>query len=244
MPYINNSDSAENIDIYEYSDDYFDAYKKAYNLEVLVQELRTQNRPIGEMISMGLFYFSPYIFRTRIYRDFEFGNYSWIFGNKIQIGGFINGLKNAAQLPMIADNLNTQATQKTFKYIHTMHTHYPFSLDSADCKPSFNAPTKLPAQYKAFVANANHYDNEICAIKESIKILDFLKVDNIYDNTMIVLVSDHSYNDIIEHQMSKKSLGNNPNLLLIIKHFNAYSAMKTDMRLMSNADVYGIYVAF
>ncbi|MGX3011562.1 sulfatase-like hydrolase/transferase [Helicobacter sp. 23-1044] len=240
MPYLQNADSAPKIHIYEYGDDYFESYKNAYNLDDLVQNLRAKNRPIGEMISMGLFYFAPYSFRVRIYRDFEFGNYSWIFGSKVQIGGFINGLKNTSQLPMIADNLNTNATQKTLKYIHTMHTHYPFSLDSADCAPKFNAPSQLPAQFRAFVANPNHYDNEICAIKETIKILHFLKAEKIYDNTMIALVSDHSYNDIIEHNMPKKSLGNNPNPLLMIKHFNANGALKTDMRLMSNADVYGI----
>lgn len=45
------------------------------------------------MLSIGLFYFALYALRTRIYKDFECGNYSWIFGAKMQIGSFINGIK-------------------------------------------------------------------------------------------------------------------------------------------------------
>ena len=241
MPYLQNADSSKGVSIYDYSDDYFPAYKALHNIESLVQSLRVQNRPIGEMISMGLFYFAPYTLRTRVYRDFEFGSHSWIFGSKVQIGGFINGLKNASQLPIIARNLNANAKGKTLKYIHTMHTHYPFSLDStSSCVPRFSPPSQLPEAYKPFVANALHYDNEICAMREAFVILDFLKANGIYDNTMIVLVSDHSYNDIIEHNIPKSSLGNNPNPLLLIKNFNAKAPLQVDSRLMSNADVYGI----
>lgn len=241
MPYLQNADSSKGVSIYDYSDDYFPAYKALHNIESLVQSLRVQNRPIGEMISMGLFYFAPYTLRTRVYRDFEFGSHSWIFGSKVQIGGFINGLKNASQLPIIARNLNANAKGKTLKYIHTMHTHYPFSLDStSSCVPRFSPPSQLPEAYKPFVANALHYDNEICAMREAFVILNFLKANGIYDNTMIVLVSDHSYNDIIEHNIPKSSLGNNPNPLLLIKNFNAKAPLQVDSRLMSNADVYGI----
>ncbi|WP_104743959.1 YidC/Oxa1 family membrane protein insertase [Helicobacter cinaedi] len=240
MPYINNSHKQQHIDIYGVEDDYFAAYSKMMDFDSTLQMLKKHNQPVGEMASMGLFYFAPYIFRTRIYKDFEFGNYSWLFGKKQQIGSFINGVKHTSALPLIVRNLNVDSTSKTFKYIHTMHTHYPFALNK-DCIPEMNAQSQLPQQYKAFFSNPSHYDNELCAIKETKILLDFLKDNGIYDNTMIVFVSDHSYNDLPSHNMSNQaSFGNNPNPLLMIKNFKSNGDLKTDMRLMSNADVYGI----
>ncbi|MDD7567465.1 MAG: hypothetical protein PUJ79_03600, partial [Helicobacter sp.] len=242
MTYISSDDfNTPNIKIIKPNQDFLPYYQNLHNIQEQIQQLRMQNRPIGEMLSIGLFYFSPYVLRTRIYRDFEFGNYSWIFGAKEQIGSFINGISVASELPVIVRNLNTTAKHKTFKYIHTNHAHYPFALDSSTCTPRMRAPSQLPQEHIPFVANKNHYDNEICAIKETFILIDFLKKNKIYDNTMIVLVSDHSYNDIIEHkQFFKPSIGNNPNPLLMIKNFNSNAPLQVDSRLMSNADVYGI----
>ena len=240
MPHINSSHTQENIDIYDGWDNYFAAYSKMMDFDSTLQMLKKRNQPVGEMASMGLFYFAPYIFRTRIYKDFEFGNYSWIFGKKQQIGSFINGVKHTSALPLIVRNLNVDSTSKTFKYIHTMHTHYPFALNK-DCVPEMDTQSQLPQQYRAFFSNIHHYDNEVCAIRETKILLDFLKDNGIYDNTMIVLVSDHSYNDLPSHNMpNQASFGNNPNPLLMIKNFKSNGDLKTDMRLMSNADVYGI----
>ena len=240
MPHINSSHTQENIDIYDGWDNYFAAYSKMMDFDSTLQNLKKHNQPVGEMASMGLFYFAPYIFRTRIYKDFEFGNYSWIFGKKQQIGSFINGVKHTSALPLIVRNLNVDSTSKTFKYIHTMHTHYPFALNK-DCMPEMDTQSQLPQQYRAFFLNIHHYDNEVCAMKETKILLDFLKDNGIYDNTMIVLVSDHSYNDLPTHNMpNQASFGNNPNPLLMIKKLKSNGDLKTDMRLMSNADVYGI----
>ncbi|RDU60651.1 hypothetical protein CQA63_01330, partial [Helicobacter marmotae] len=242
MPYLSAADSAPNISIYDDRESYTPAYEAFSGVEDIISAKRAHNRPIGEMLSIGLFYFSPYVFRLRIYKDFEFGNYSWLFGSSVQIGSFINGVKNAAQLPMIVRDFKVSPTQgKSFKYIHTMHSHYPFMLDAHTCLPKLDYSSTIPKGYQAFLPNARHYDNELCAIKESIYMLELLKREGIYDNTMIVLVSDHSYNDIIEHNMPyKPSIGNNPNPLLMIKNFHAKGALKTDWRFMSNADVYGI----
>lgn len=242
MPYISSNDlDTPYITIIEANQDFLPYYEKIHNIQEQIQNLRAQNRPIGEMASIGLFYFAPYSLRTRIYKDFEFGNYSWLFGARVQIGSFINGISAASALSTIVRNLNTDAKNKTFKYIHTNHTHYPFALDSTTCTPKMHAPSQLPQEYNPFIANKGHYDNEICAMKEAFILIDFLKKNKIYDNTMLVLISDHSYNDIIDHKQAyKPSIGNNPNPLLLIKDFNSNAPLKVDSRLMSNADVYGI----
>ena len=71
------------------------------------------------------------------------------------------------------------------------------------------------------------------------KWMDFLKVNGCYDNTRIIIVSDHGW-----HLHSEQVFGSFPdpvvpaefNPLLMFKDFNAEGAMKTDMEFMTNAD--------
>ncbi len=259
MPHINSYDDlGENINIYhtEYAvkwffgsqKDYSDYYEKLYNLSSMIHSLQASSIPVGELVSLGLFYFSPYVGRTRIYtlrltNEEDFADYAWIFAiDKIKNVQYLSGINTTSQLPSIVRNLNVDSQYPTFKYIHTLHTHYPWILDSQTCVPTLSKNmTSLPQQFKPFLPNPRHYDNEVCAIKETKILLDFLRQNNIYDNTMIVLVSDHSYNDLPAHNMpNQPSFANNPNPLLLIKNFSAKGVIKTDTRLMSNADVYGI----
>ena len=247
MPHIDEQDSDESLRIYaDHGVGYTQYYINHMGVNEYIRAIRSQNVPIGEMSSIGLFYFSPYTLRSRlIYKEFTFGNYSWIFGSKTQIGTFINAVKLSSILPSFAQNLGivpeTEDNKPIFKYIHTYHTHYPFALEATECKPQINPSSILSNEYLSYINNPNHYDNEVCAVREFTKILDFLKQNQIYDNTMIILVSDHSYNDLIAHKsLSGYSLGNNPNPLLLIKPFKSRAPFEIDMRLMSNADVYGI----
>ncbi|TLD94901.1 hypothetical protein LS71_008990, partial [Helicobacter jaachi] len=256
MPHLEpDKDLGEGISIYptnwifSSNMDYSLYYEKMLGMSSQLQLLRSQNRPIGELTSLGLFYFAPYVFRHRIYAPrystvsgIEFADYAWIFAtDKMKNISFLSGINTTSQLPSIVRNLNTSAKGKTFKYIHTLYTHYPFVLDSRTCVPSQTRSTQLPKQYVPFLEYPNHYDNEICAIKQAMILIDYLKKESIYDNTMIILVSDHSYNDLPAHNMPyQQSYGNAPNPLLMIKEFNANKPLQVDSRLMSNADVYGI----
>ncbi|WP_165815274.1 sulfatase-like hydrolase/transferase, partial [Helicobacter cinaedi] len=257
MPHIeNNLSLGDSISVYptnwifSSNQDYSLYYERLIHLDDYLQVLRGQTQPVGELLSLGLFYFSPYVIRVgvvytvnfRTDDNIEFADYTWIFAKeKLKNIRFLGGVNTTSVLPSIVRNLNADSQEKTFKYIHTLHTHYPWVLDADTCVPSQNASAKLPEQYRPFMLDFRHYNNEVCAMKETKILLDFLKGNGIYDNTMIVLVSDHSENDLIAHNMSNQpSFGNAPNPLLMIKNFHAYGNLKIDMRLMSNADVYGI----
>lgn len=192
--------------------------------------------PIGELISIGFFNFAPYTLRTRIYSLGDHGS-TWIFGNEVTIDTFLNGAVNASELESMVSNFKVSNTKKpTFKYIHTMATHWPFVLD-ANCKLSFYDKMEVPEEYSKFVGNSSHYGSEVCAVRNFVALLDFLKRNKIYDNTMLIFVSDHSYNDVYPSQYS---LGNQPNPLILIKNFDSKDDFRVDRRLMSNADIAGI----
>jgi YidC/Oxa1 family membrane protein insertase len=89
----------------------------------------------------------------------------------------------------------------------------------------------------------SHFSKEVwyhvnaAAIKRLSDYFDFLKSHDVYDNTRIILVSDHG---ILDFNITKTNLPfniNQFNSFLLVKDFNAKGDMKTDMAFMTNADV-------
>jgi len=80
------------------------------------------------------------------------------------------------------------------------------------------------------------YHGNAAAINRMSDYFNFLKANEVYDNTRIILVSDHGPwefppNDGLTFNLDQF------NPLLLVKDFNANGAMKTDMTFMTNADV-------
>ena len=66
------------------------------------------------------------------------------------------------------------------------------------------------------------------------KYINFLKENNVYDNTRIIIVSDHGHWGQKNEKLNKNYTGYNP--ILFFKDFNAKGSFKTDMTFMTNAD--------
>ncbi|MDR2596546.1 MAG: YidC/Oxa1 family membrane protein insertase [Treponema sp.] len=82
------------------------------------------------------------------------------------------------------------------------------------------------------------YHTNAAAIKRLSEYFDFLKSNGVYDNTRIILVSDHGLLDVT--YVTKTSLPfhvDHFNPVLLVKDFNVKGDMKTDMTFMTNADV-------
>jgi membrane protein insertase Oxa1/YidC/SpoIIIJ len=81
------------------------------------------------------------------------------------------------------------------------------------------------------------YHVNMASIKRLGDWFNFLKAENVYDNTRIIIVSDHGYqvNFITKNKLPFALENFNP--LLLVKDFNAHQALQTDMTFMTNADV-------
>jgi YidC/Oxa1 family membrane protein insertase len=82
------------------------------------------------------------------------------------------------------------------------------------------------------------YHANAAAVKRLSDYFDFLRLHNVYDNTRIILVSDHGILD--NSYVTKTNLPfhvDQFNPFLLVKDFNANGEMKTDMTFMTNADV-------
>jgi hypothetical protein len=154
--------------------------------------------------------------------DMAFANYAntdWKLGFVPQIYDFYG----------IVDSLNVAAsesyTDPAIRMMHFAHTHFPVDFDE-ECN--------IRSTSKEWVeSNQNYhglYNQGICALDQFAYFLDKLKTLGVYDNTLIVLKSDHGEPAYYfsEHPHSLKINGhrywgvNRYMPLLMLKDFNAH----------------------
>jgi len=93
---------------------------------------------------------------------------------------------HSEDLMMFMDNLHVAGTQRSVRYMHLLHTHFPVDLDE-NC-------TYRSADAKWFKANQNYQGvlNETrCAMRQTAQVIEKLKAIGIYDQTLLVIKSDH-----------------------------------------------------
>lgn len=126
-------------------------------------------------------------------------------------------------------------------------THVPWGMDDS-CHPC-NEHTWSEGQYrdpKTGLWEA-HYRTELCALKSLIKWFEWMKDKHVYDNTQIIIVSDHGRWDSTELSGIWSGTGNfdaKSNYpvalhgLMLVKEFNHHGQLKIDhTALMANWDV-------
>jgi hypothetical protein len=134
-------------------------------------------------------------------------------------------------LPYISDTLNNS---KNFIYIHSEVTHSPWNL--------VNDMGELQL-------DVTSYENQKWFMHSFAKWIKWMKENGVYDNTKIIMLSDHGpdvTNEQItelEDQWNKKDQTKvsakdfwRVNALLMVKDFNSNDPLKEDWRFMSNSD--------
>ena len=87
------------------------------------------------------------------------------------------------------------------------------------------------------------YDINVACLIKITDFIDYLKENHAYDNTKIIIIADHGigYGDTAAENYQTATLSNgyvkdHLNPLLLVKEFNSYEPLKTDMTFMTNAD--------
>jgi len=135
-------------------------------------------------------------------------------------------------LPNISVNTSTE---KNFIFYHTDYTHAPWNI----------------VENGQITKNVSPYQNQEKFFLDFSKWMTWLQENNVYDNTKIVIASDHgpewyhfdgkaevnvpleNYN----YDKFRKDLFLRLNCLLLVKDFNASGPLEEDWRTMSNADI-------
>lgn len=134
-------------------------------------------------------------------------------------------------LPYISDTLTND---KNFIYIHSEVTHSPWNL--------VNDMGELQM-------NVTSYENQKWFIHSFAKWIIWMKANDVYDNTKIIMLSDHGPNvtdeQIADLESNWNITGQNivsandfwrVNALLMVKDINSKEPLTEDWRLMSNSD--------
>lgn len=183
------------------------------------------------MASVGLFRAAPWTMRGHIYYDG-----SWM-GTQTVIHNPSEG--PYALLDVLPEAANADRAGNTFKYVTSQVAHYPWRLDDATCMP---VERKGPYTVGKDRVIAEHVTNERCGLLALTRWFEWMKREDVYDNTQIIIVSDHDGNDsarlgkAFDH-LRRGNVPWKPDALLLVKQRNVRGEMAVDARPMSSADV-------
>ncbi len=194
---------------------------------------------ISKMLGFGLFRFAPeYFLRAKIYN-----NGKWLI-KKENFADVKTMLERSAPLYTLTHTGNTNAQKPNFKFFYTNMTHSPyfFGIDENNQCTFFSTKT-IWKRNLGTPHSARQYETEVCAFFYLKHYIEWLKKENIYDNTQIFLVSDHAgfLNSINIPLLKPVEMDLGQDILFLFKDFNTNGELKTDERLMANYDISGIF---
>jgi len=224
---------AENI-IGKYNKDWLLEKESLENPDVIVNNAVDTIK--ADMIRFSFFKISPLLFRNRLY---DHGKWLRLSEYYYGIVGFNQGTLNNYIALDILEKITEIKTDKfdTYTAIDNDLTHEPAFLQFPDYVPA-NA---IIDRGNGPFSDEEHYHVNVAALQLLGKWFDFLKENDVYDNTRIIIVSDHGRNLFSKFQ-DNIVLPNNESLqtyavLLLVKDFNSHGRLSVDNSFMTNADV-------
>ncbi|QIA09715.1 membrane protein insertase YidC [Draconibacterium halophilum] len=194
-----------------------------------------QSRNIGVEILRynALFFSSPLLFKPVIYDNGSWHMQQKGMNEQNDITRHYNSLR---ALPYITDN---RASKKTFTFMSYKATHFPWDIIAED---------------GSFVQNVDPYTNNKWGLDIVSNWLKVLKAIDTYDNTRIIIASDHGLRHakdtaavMINHPYKNINYDKVPwadmlnfSSLLLVKDFSSTGEITTDSTLMSTLDVQNI----
>ena len=181
------------------------------------------------LLAVSLFNSVPWSLKNMIYKDGR-----WIErlmpSSDLHI---VRSMREYAFLDALPENSNTDSQKATYKFLGNEVTHSPWFLDWKSCKIS-----QAPGMYdelKPYVA-PQHVASEKCALSALGNWFNWMRKVGIFDNTMIVLVSDHDSSDS-EKLRNLGSYANRRDGLLLVKNLGDDSSR--EMRI--SKEIHSIY---
>jgi hypothetical protein len=207
---------------------YTDIWLAQNNFSGMELKSKTLNR---NFIWFSFFKCAPLVLREAIYN-----NGDWWSTDTAAID-FRLILNNYAVLDLLPSLTTVQKNeQNTFMVMVNELTHEPAFLQAPDYVPVPQVTDRGTSKY----ADIINYHANAAALKRLGSWFEFLKQNNVYNNTRIIISADHG----ADIDSGLFTLSNNIpfrremyNPLMLVKDFNADFPLKTGMDFMTNADV-------
>lgn len=146
---------------------------------------------------------------------------------------FVDNYSELDYLPQLTD---ATSTENSFIMIDNETVHESILLDYPDYIPTGKEATRFgPGKY----AKHDHFTTMMAVFNTYEKFFDYLKSIGVYDNTRIIIVSDHGTTvqvPELKNESGSKLKKQNVVATLLVKDFYAHGPVKEDMTFMTNAD--------
>ena len=179
---------------------------------------------------------SPYILRRRLYNK---GRY---LQSRTSVYGLFDFITKAAPVEFIKHDINTDCDKNCFNLIVNNLPHTPLAPPQARlfCPEEF--VRKCEDRCKNEVT-LNHYISDAYLFNVFGDMMAALKENGVYDNTRIIFVGDHAFENLVLNNSQFNTDFKNKKLqqsyympILMMKDFDAEGTLKIDMNFMTNAD--------
>ena len=155
--------------------------------------------------------------------------YEWFYSEDFIYDELIDDISQLYYLPEITD---FESDSNTYTFIDNETTHNRSVMQ----EPDFEIPAENQNGYSFYIPQ---YHTNITAYKMIARWLNYLRENNCYDNTRIIIVSDHSKNNYIKEFEAFEEISTVPehvNCVLLYKDFNSNAPLQIDNSFMTNAD--------
>lgn len=227
--------------------DIYSEWKRLPENKGILNKLLSPNEFRNIFIAIGLFKASPFMFRSTIYYDSRWLNFN-------QGGMTIDHvLESRALLDLLPEISTSDSEKKTLKYFVNNLSHMPWGI---------NGNGELSKEYivgtQEFVnTDGSSYVNpELVSntSRETLKLLvkwfNWMKKSGVYDNTKIIIVSDHGISGLspmfedFKHVLDSESKPVFPtgriHPVMLVKDFNSRGKVEISDKLLSNSDTFDI----
>ncbi|MCR5290530.1 MAG: membrane protein insertase YidC [Treponema sp.] len=190
---------------------------------------------IHNFIMFGVFKLFPPVLRKLVYaKDW------WDSGDPNEATDTF--IRNYAELDLLPQLCDTTSDTDTFMIIDNESTHEPVFLQAPDYIPVNTVTDYGNSKYP----HSDHYHAQAATFRLYGKFFDYLREQGVYDNTRIIIVSDHGTGfdiDFIKQRDQVPFRAEEVLACLLVKDFNSHTyndgdiLLKKDDTFMTNADV-------
>ncbi len=181
--------------------------------------------------AVGMFNIAPWSLRKHIYRKGKWMHTVYVLDMAVDSYAMLDGLPQWA---------GTTPEGNVYKFLLNELTHNPWRMDAETCMPTSDDPYPATpgSTQKVDGIIPEHYISEVCGIRALTRWFDWMKAEGVYDNTQIIIASDHDEHD--SASLGKVFDGEYPgraHALLLVKNRNSRGAMLENSSPMTSADL-------
>ncbi|MBR0032363.1 MAG: membrane protein insertase YidC [Treponema sp.] len=184
------------------------------------------------LLKRNFLYLSIFKIASPVFRPIIYHRSWWIEETeKMNEKSFMDSYAPLELMP----NLTTfDAQRPTFTMLVNETTHEPWYLQAPDYKPTEKVTNKGTSIY----SEKRAYHITSCSIHRWADFFDYLKENGVYDNTRIIIVSDHGDGTLTGKFYETFTEFNKEEMTatLLFKDFGSHGNLRTDNSFMTNAD--------